>query len=63
MKAIINTNIVMSDHMIADGAIVMDGDKIVDIGKNIKVLPKTIIDKLSYGKMVKIDKKVYFCLV
>ena len=30
MKAIINTNIIMPDHMIANGAIVMDGDKIVD---------------------------------
>ena len=44
MKAIINTNIVMSDHMIADGAIVMDGDKIVDIGKNIKVGSAECID-------------------
>ena len=35
MKAIINTNIVMADHMIPNGAIVMDGDRIVDFGKNI----------------------------
>ena len=34
----------MSDHMIADGAIVMDGDKIVDIGKNIKVGSAECID-------------------
>ena len=37
MKAIINTNIVMADHMIPNGAIVMDGGKIVDFGRNIKV--------------------------
>ena len=37
LKAIINTNIIMPDHMIPNGAIVMDGDKIVDFGKNIKV--------------------------
>lgn len=37
MKAIINTNIVMADHMIPDGAVVMDGGKIVDFGRNIKV--------------------------
>ncbi len=44
MKAIINTNIVMPDHMIANGAIVMDGDRIVDFGKNIKVGAAECID-------------------
>ena len=44
MKAIINTNIVMPDHMIANGAIVMDGDRIVDFGKNVKVGAAECID-------------------
>ena len=44
MKAIINTNIVMADHMIPNGAIVMDGDRIVDFGKNIKVGSAECID-------------------
>ena len=44
MKAIINTNIVMPDHMIPNGAIVMDGDRIVDFGKNIKVGAAECID-------------------
>lgn len=44
MKAIINTNIVMPDHMIANGAVVMDGDKIVDYGKNVKVGSAETID-------------------
>ena len=44
MKAIINTNIVMADHMIPNGAIVMDGDRIVDFGKNIKVGAAECID-------------------
>ena len=44
MKAIINTNIVMPDHMIANGAIVMDGEKIVDFGKNLKVGSAECID-------------------
>ena len=37
MKAIINTNIVMPDHMIANGTILIDGDRIVDFGKNIDI--------------------------
>ena len=44
MKAIINTNIVMADHMIPNGAIVMDGDRIVDFGKDIKVGAAECID-------------------
>lgn len=44
MKAIINTNIVMADHMIPNGVIVMDGDRIVDFGKNIKVGSAECID-------------------
>lgn len=44
MKAIINTNIVMADHIIPNGAIVMDGDRIVDFGKNIKVGAAECVD-------------------
>ena len=44
MKAIINTNIVMADHMIPNGAIVMDGDKIVDFGKDVKVGSAECVD-------------------
>ena len=47
MKAIINTNIVMPDHMIPNGAIVMDGDRIVDFGKNIKVGAAECIEKIQ----------------
>ena len=44
MKAIINTNIIMPDHMIANGAIVMDGEKIIDFGKNVKIGSAECID-------------------
>jgi len=37
MKAIINTNIILPDHMIANGVVLIDGDRIVDFGKDVKV--------------------------
>ena len=52
MKAIINTNIVMPDHMIPNGAIVMDGDRIVDFGKNIQRWERTAFWSNGYGKMM-----------
>ncbi len=37
MTAIINTTLIMPDHMIPDAAIVLDGDRIVDYGKSCKI--------------------------
>ncbi len=45
MKAIINTNIVMPEYMIANASILIDGDKIIDFGKKVKIPTGTeIID-------------------
>ena len=35
MKAIIHANIIMPDHIVPDGVIVIDGERIVDVGRNI----------------------------
>ena len=41
MKAIINANVVMRDYVIQNGVILIDGDKIISVGKASKVsVPK-----------------------
>ncbi len=45
MKAIINTNLIMPDYMIANAAILIDGDRIIDYGKKLTIPEGTeIID-------------------
>ena len=44
MKAIVNATIVMPDHYIMGGTILIDGGKIVDFGKNINTQGAEIID-------------------
>ena len=44
MKAIINTNIVMQDHIIPNGVIIIDGDRIVDFGRKLNTEGMEIID-------------------
>ncbi len=44
MKAIINTNIVMADHIIPNGTVIIDGDRIVDFGRNLPTEGMEIID-------------------
>lgn len=47
MKAIVNTTVVLSDHMIFDGVVLIDGDRIVEVGERKDVsIPKgtTLVD-------------------
>ena len=44
MKAIINANIVMPEYMIRDGVIVIDGDRIVEVGRKISTEGMEVFD-------------------
>lgn len=44
MKAIINTRIVLKDHIIPDGTVLYDGERIVDFGRKLKTDGMEVID-------------------